>query len=173
MWRVGNLCTFLGNFLVMYNSVEAMDSYRVVFLAILVSCLWGAFTFVQKATLNQVPLEAVFVGSIIVYAIAGSVYIYWHRKKLMNLPAAHMKSFAILIAASIFLSFIPYLIYLYVLNGIDSYIVASIVSAAPLVTLILGVVFLKEKVSILSAFGVFFIIIGVAMIAMHMRKSEK
>lgn len=146
----------------------AMEANTALILVVALS--FGAYTFVQKMALNHIPLEVVFICVTAVYGLFGLVYLYWHKHKIassMTFSRQQKNAILILLIASLLLSFIPYLLYMHALKHTDSYIVAVVLLTAPLITMLLGTIVLKEKVSYLSMLGALLIIAGVCMLYLH------
>jgi drug/metabolite transporter (DMT)-like permease len=144
-----------------------------VALAFGVSVAWGAFTLLQKVTLDAgLPVQAVFVASTVVYGLVGAALALARPRDVMapfrDRPWLAWK----LVGGSVALSLLPYLVYLWVLRNMDSYIVAALVSIAPVTTALLGVWLLQERMTVYSMAGVVLILAGVLLIGWHQHISQ-
>lgn len=147
-----------------------MNKYQAVFFALIVATLWGAYAVWQKWLLKRLPMETVFVASIIVYVVLGTAYYIWNRDVINeSIAGTDLRTRILLITIPIVFSFIPYILYIYTLKRNDSYITASLVATSPVITFVLGVLLLKERLSLFSVFGVAMIVAGIIALTVHMK----
>lgn len=147
-----------------------MNKYHAVFIALSVATLWGAYAAWQKWLLKRLPMETVFVASIIVYVVLGIAYYLWNRDIInKSIEGIDTRTRILLITIPIVFSFIPYILYIYTMKHNDSYITASLVATSPVITFVLGVLLLKERISLMSVFGVTMIVAGVTALTVHMK----
>lgn len=78
----------------------------------------------------------------------------------------------VLVFVTIICGFGANILYLWVLQHNDSYVVTAVAFTSPIFTLILAYFILNERVTPISVVGVFMIVIGVYCISMNNRYDE-
>jgi drug/metabolite transporter (DMT)-like permease len=146
-------------------------SSEVIYIALCIAFLWGLTPVIHKHVLNTVDKKVVMVLSGMFYFTALIIYaaINWNtiktESKKLTVPSVFWIGFVALVAG-----FFANLIYYYILNKHDSYVVSALIYSCPVFTLILAYLFLKEKISMYGLAGVLLIVLGVICLAMNERK---
>lgn len=146
----------------------------MVLLTLGVAVSWGTYATLQKWALGKVPIETVLCVWLAAYMVVGIVYIAYNVKREgMSGILQHKGHVALLFVATILLSFLPYMLYVHLLQNNDGYIIVALISTVPLITMLWNNAILKERVSVWSLTGVLFIVIGVVLIAIHTTNTPK
>ena len=144
-----------------------MKPYTVIF-ALTVALLWGIVSIVHKYALHKIPVITLLAVNTIVYTLALTPLLVFNREKIMaSLPALDAKLTIILVLTSIFCILIPNLIFLQILKQNNSYVVTALTYTAPIFTTILGYLLLKEKLTLATGSGVFFIVLGIMLLSKY------
>lgn len=143
-----------------------MNFATTLVLTLFIAFCWGGQTMIHKYLLKTFsPYTMLVVGSgfylacLFVFAI-----VYWPKIKI-DIPKISWKLLSLVLVSSIICGFIANLVYYFVLSKNQSYVVSSIISCAPLFTLLLAWMFLRENVTVLSVIAVGLIVLGVALLA--------
>jgi drug/metabolite transporter (DMT)-like permease len=138
-----------------------MDTSQL-FIAFFITLIYGVTVVLHKQHLQKCDVSTLFVIYGFVYALGimviGVINMTIIRKDLSALKP--VDSLAIAATALAGLIIANYL-YLYLLKHHQSFLISALVSCAPLFTLLFAYLFLKEKITLTAAFGVFLIVIGV------------
>lgn len=141
----------------------------IIFIAIVISFLWGVGPVLQKYILNSINPKTLLLFNGLAYMICLFFYSVYHRGELYQDVTKNMnlRLFLIIMLSGTIVGFFANLLYFYVLHKKDSYIINALVCSSPLFTLIIAYLFLKEKVQLSGFIGVMCIIIGVVLIAFN------
>lgn len=141
----------------------------VIFIAVIISFLWGVGPVLQKHILNSIHPKTMLLFNGLAYMICLIVYSIYYKGEIYQdvVKNMNMRLFFIIMLSGIIVGFIANLLYFYVLHKKDSYIINALVCSSPLFTLIIAYLFLKEKVKISGFIGVMCIIVGVVLIAFN------
>ena len=146
----------------------------VIPTALFISFLWGLSPVIHKYLLSGQDLhpETMLVIGGTLYSVCLVLYGWYKRKLVMHDVKSRMtwKSWLAVGLTSIVCGFVANMLYFFILKKHTSYIVSALIYASPLFTLILALLFLKEKVTAMGMVGVFFIVMGVVCIAFHEAK---
>jgi O-acetylserine/cysteine efflux transporter len=132
---------------------------HLIGLGLLVSFIWGFIPIIDKFVLAHVDPKLfllLFTGFMFLYAL-----IYHRSFKIQTVD----KKYILLTFLSSLLAFVALFVYLTLLRDNDSHLVSAIVYSAPMFTLLLAILILKEKPAPISIAGIILIIIGVWCIA--------
>lgn len=130
----------------------------------LVVLFWGIWPIFEKKLVTQIhPLFAA------VYLVAaGSIFVpvYFLLGKASGAKFHFDKSFILwAFLAELFMA-AGFILFLYLLDGKNSYWAVATTAAYPVVTLIIGVLFLKERASLISVLGVLLVVSGLIILDM-------
>ena len=144
---------------------------HVIPVALSIALAWGASPIIHKYVLRSADPLTVMILSGIIYTICVIVFVIfnWKRfyKSVHTLTRTSKKSIMWLAVTAIICGFIPNIVYFYILNKNDSYIVSALIYASPIFTLILAYYVLKEKITPIGFTGVILIMLGVLCIAFN------
>ncbi len=128
----------------------------------LVSLFWGISPVFYKMIMSKIDTKITFIINNIFFALAviGYTWYYWDQIK-SDIKAVSMRDTLIIGALSILLSFVPNVIYYNLINDHDSYVVSALVNSAPIFTVGLSYILLKENITKYGMLGVILIIVGV------------
>lgn len=130
--------------------------------------IYGISPIINKYVLEHIKPESFMVIGGFVGLISAIIFSFIRKNKLI-LDIANMNKhkhvYLLIFLSSFILSIIVNYNYLELLNVEPAYRVTSVTSCYPLITAILGYLFLSEHVSIKHLTGVFFIMTGVCMLS--------
>jgi|LakMenEpi03Aug12_release.lakeMendotaPanAssembly.Ray.scaffolds.fasta_scaffold883314_2 drug/metabolite transporter (DMT)-like permease len=130
--------------------------------------IYGISPIINKYVLAHIKPESFMVIGGVVSVISAIIFSFIRKNKLI-LDIANMNKhkhvYLLIFLSSFILSIIVNYNYLELLNVEPAYRVTSVTSCYPLITAILGYLFLSEQVSIKHLTGVFFIMTGVCMLS--------
>jgi drug/metabolite transporter (DMT)-like permease len=116
----------------------------------------------------------VFILSGVIYAVVMIFFIATQIDVLKkDIPKIDMRDLGLIAFASIIDAFLANLLYYNVLRDHESYIVSALIFSSPVFTLLLAYLFLNEKITLMGALGVFFIILGVICVSTNTYKIEE
>jgi len=153
-----------------YILSQINNQMDVIPFALFIAFLWGLATVIHKYVLKTIsPKVAMAVGSIF-YFICICIFVVYNWNHLKTEVPKIDKICLFWIAVASIAGFLAYLIYYYILKKHDSYVVSALINAAPVFTLLLAVLLLKEKINVYGSLGVLFIVIGVILLALNEKK---
>jgi drug/metabolite transporter (DMT)-like permease len=146
----------------------------IILLAIFVSFLWGYTPIILKYLLSRFTKTTVIVTEGILYALFLSFFIFWKNHEFIN----DVKKFTYVDIGLFFLTaiiggFLANVLYIFLLEENDSYIITALVSISPLFTLILAYLFTKEKITLYGVLGTILIVIGIILISYNDKMFKK
>jgi drug/metabolite transporter (DMT)-like permease len=146
-------------------------NYVPLLLAFFAAFIYGMTAIMHKFYLQKCDISTLFVLYGLVYAIAIFVVAIYNkssiRADIKTLNRTHILGIFLTSLAGLIIA--NYL-YLYLLKHHQSFVVAALVSIAPLFTLLFAYIILKEEVSLISAIGVSCIVLGVILLAYGSKK---
>jgi transporter family protein len=137
-----------------------------------VALLWGISPIAHKTMIGKIDTKLVFVLNSVFYTlcIIGYTIYYWDHFKTQA-PKLATKDLYMLGGISIIMSFIPNILYFYLLKEHDSYVVSALVNSAPVFTVIISYFILKESMTKYSIGGVVLIIGGIMLLSINDKKN--
>ena len=141
----------------------------VVPIALLIAVLWAIGPFAYKIVLNNGihPLVVMFIASAFLAVCTAILGIcQWDLIKV-NMKKISKKSLMIICVTALFTAFLANIAYYYVLQNNSSYVVSALIYSAPLFSLVLSYLFLREGISLLGVVGVILMTLGVTCIAFN------
>ena len=142
----------------------------MIFLPLCTSFCWGLSSVFDKLCLDDFSPIMIFIVGGFVYAILCIVLIIYNYQKLKIYLdfKKYKKAWIYSILAGICVYGIANLLYYHALKKSDTpHIVVALAYSAPIFTLLLSVIVLKNDFSLHSLIGVFLVIIGVFVICWH------
>jgi len=139
-----------------------------IFIALLVSLLWGAHPVVTKYLLSKYSVITLLLFSSAVYFYFIATVAIFRNKELTNdLNKMTPNDALILISLAFFAVFMANSLYYYILKDNSSSIVSALIFSAPAFTLVLSYLFLKESIRLYGLLGILSIILGVVLISQN------
>ncbi len=133
------------------------------FFLILTILAWGTTPILEKSALKGAnPLSGLFIRNAVAFFVFLFFFIFTGRlKNVYNLSLKSMFLFAI---SGILAGFLGMYFYYRVLKINPSSKIVPLAATYPLVAVLLGMVFLKEEVTVLRILGTVLIIIGILLV---------
>jgi len=132
-------------------------------LALITMIFWGAAPIFAKIGLDKLnPYTALAIRSFIVSIIM--LIVISIRGDIKELFKVDLKSLAFIGLEGIFAALFGQFAYYYALKLGETSKVVPIASAFPLITLIIAVMFLSEKITIMKGSGILLIIAGIVLL---------
>lgn len=139
---------------------------NMIMAAMLVSFLWGLSPIAYKHVLEYIdPMTLIAIQGTL-YGIAFILFVIFFRKDLKHkLNTVTKKVMTIMFFAVIFTMIIPMVIFFYLLQKHESYIITALTYSSPIFTLILAYLLLNENITPVGVFGVFLVVLGVVFVS--------
>jgi drug/metabolite transporter (DMT)-like permease len=139
---------------------------NMITAAMLVSFLWGLSPIAYKHVLEYIdPMTLIAIQGAL-YGIAFLLFVIFFRKDLKHkLSTVSKRVFTIMFFAVIFTMIIPMVIFFYLLQKHDSYIITALTYSSPIFTLILAYLLLKEDIAPVGILGVLLVVVGVVLVS--------
>ncbi len=144
---------------------------NLLFYSMFVALLWGVSPIAHKTMIGKMDTKMVFIINSVFYTICiiGYTLYYWnHFKK--EAPKIETKDLYVLGGISIIMSFLPNILYFYLLKEHDSYIVSALVNSAPIFTVLVSYFILNEKMTKYGIMGILLIIGGIICLSFNEKK---
>ena len=127
--------------------------------AIITACVWGVVPIIEKIALGKVnPFVGIFYRCI---GVAFGIVLLGLFIKPQELKAVDAKSVILLVSAGFLANFVGQLLFFHGLKAGEVSSFVPIAGSFPLVSFILGVIFLGESVSLFKIGGVILITLGI------------
>ena len=135
---------------------------NLIFYSLIVSLFWGISPVFYKMIMSKVDTKLTFIINNLFFTLGvlGYTFYYWDQIKV-DVQNISMRDTLTIGAIAIILSFIPNIIYYNLINDHDSYVVTALVNSAPVFTVGLSYLLLKENITKYGMLGVVLIIVGV------------
>ncbi|MGL5957999.1 MAG: DMT family transporter [Phocaeicola sp.] len=132
----------------------------VPYLALIVAnVIWGLIAPINKSVLADIEVE-----QLILLRLGGAALLFWLTSLFLPTEKVERKDFPALFAASLLGITLCQSLYMYGLDMTSPIHAGLIVSLMPVITLLFSVFFYKESVSLGKKVGLFFSLIGVALL---------
>jgi drug/metabolite transporter (DMT)-like permease len=141
---------------------------NLIFYSLLIALFWGISPIAHKKLLNNMDTKFILISTGLFYSlffIIYSMYNWTHFK--YECTQVNNKTIIYLAVVAFMLSFIPNIIYFFLLKQHDSSIVSALVNSAPVFTVLVSFLILGEKIHKYELIGIFFIIIGIIAISLR------
>ena len=137
-------------------------------LALVIAALWGVQPVAQKVLVRDLGADLALVLGAPLYlaAVACFVALRWRhiQPRLRRVTLAHVGIAALVTLAC---AFVANLIFVRLLAHHDSFWVSALAYSSPVVTTLLAMWLLRERVDAVSATGVALVVAGVLLLARH------
>ena len=131
-----------------------------------VTFIYGITAIMHKLHLEKCDISTLFVIYGLVYTMGIIVIAAMNmpkiKKDMQTLKLSNYFAIGLTAFAGLFIA--NYL-YMYLLKHHQSYLISALISASPLITLLVAYFFLKEEVTLTAAIAVFLIVFGVILLA--------
>lgn len=139
----------------------------MVWLALLAAVFWGTSPILEKRALASVsPFAAVLLRSITVASMA-MVYLLWNHGTRTIRHLGRWQDALLVMLAGLISAGIGQVLYFAALRGGKTSVVVPIAACYPLVTVLLSVIVLGEKVRWWHVVGVALILFGIMLVSRH------
>jgi drug/metabolite transporter (DMT)-like permease len=141
-----------------------------VLLSLVIAFLWGIQPVIHKYLLKRVNAITIMLISSIVYLLALLITLSFsqiYNIFKVDIGKLTTRDFLIIILTSVFTVFLANMIYYYILKDNETSIIVSLIYSAPVFTLLLSYLFLKEKIEPLGIIGICLIISGVGCVSLN------
>ena len=136
-----------------------------ILLAIFISFLWGYTPIILKYLLTKFNKVTVIITEGILYSIFLFFIVVWKSDVYLNdLKKITCFDLGLFFLTAVIGGFLANVLYIFLLQDNDSYIITALVSISPLFTLMLAYLFTKEKITIYGVLGTIFIVFGILLI---------
>jgi transporter family protein len=123
--------------------------------------IWGFWGFLPKMALSCLEPKTAFIFEVLGGAIAG-IFAFFVLKP--ELGGAQIRGIIPALLTGI-LGYLGLLCFMYAIRGGKICVVAPLTALYPVITMVLAVIFLKEKINMVQAAGIILALISVALIA--------
>ena len=134
-------------------------------LGLVVSFIWGLIPIIDKFVLISVDPKIFILMFATLFFFCTLIFTFLNRNSILLHIKTVNKHNLMLTFCSSLLAFVALLVYLFLLKDNDSHLVSAIAYSAPMFTLILAMLILKERPTLISIAGILLIIMGVWCIA--------
>lgn len=129
--------------------------------ALIAACIWGIVPLFEKVGLLRIdPLSAVLIR-ILGVIIGGIFLIIFRAKTLDTILHADVKTFSFLLLGGFLASFLGQIFFYRALKEGEISQVVPIAAAYPLISFLIGLIFLHEKFTLTKALGIIFVFSGI------------
>lgn len=137
----------------------------MIWLALLAAFLWGTAPVLEKRALASVsPFAAVLLRSVAV-AVMALIYLYWNHGSRTLQHLGRWQDALLIILAGVFAAGIGQVLYFTALRGGSPSIVVPVAACYPLVTMLVSVLVLGEKLRWWHVVGVVLILAGIILVS--------
>jgi len=154
-----------------FNNLYYNYIIELVFLSLLTALFWAISPIALKQIMYNVDTKIVFIINSFFYTcciIIYTIYYWYHIKEhFIKLKNSDIYKIALI---SVILSFIPNLIYFYLLKNYNASIVSTLVNSAPFFTVILSVYIMKNKINLIELLGIILIVLGIILLSITNKK---
>jgi len=133
--------------------------------AILTACIWGLVPTLEKLGLARMPpIAGLFLRSTGV--IIGVVTLLLLKFKYIKeaIVGANFRTIALFVGAGILASIVGQICFYNALKTGEASRVVPIAGSFPLVSFVIGIIFLSESITIHKIFGVAFVLVGIVLL---------
>jgi len=141
---------------------------NLIFYSLLIALFWGISPIAHKKLLNNMDTKFVLIASGLFYSlffIFYSIY-YWSYFK-QEYKQVEYKYLLYLALIAFMLSFIPNILYFFLLKEHDTSVVSALINSAPVFTVLVSFLLFGNKIHKYELVGIFFIIIGIIAISLR------
>lgn len=138
-------------------------------VALSVAMLWGLTPILNKYVMSahDAPPAAVLLVSGMAYLVALACFAMYHNADaIRQVRALSTRSLSTIVLTSLLTGFVANILFIYVLHDHASYVVTSLVYSAPVFTLLLAIVVLRERVTVVGVVGSVLMLAGMLCVAL-------
>ena len=140
---------------------------NLIFYSLLIALSWGISPIAHKKLLNNMDTKFVLIASGLFYSFCLIMYTLYNWSYFKHeYKKVEYKYLLYLAGIAFMLSFIPNVLYFYLLKQHDTSVVSALVNSAPVFTVLVSFLLLGDKVHKYELFGIFFIILGIIAISL-------
>ena len=157
---------FLLNFEYIFSNTPKMknSSYSGMFYSLAAGLIWGFATYLNDLALNHALFVDAALARTIVWVILPSLITICIRRNFDFIPDNKVHSFKIILAA--ILATVSTFFWFIALNRTTGFLSVIMSNSAPIFALIIGYVFLREKISKYQTLGIFISFSGILIVIM-------
>lgn len=135
--------------------------------ALIIVIIWGTIPILLKKLVQKHSAYPIMLLSAMMFGAVGLLLTFAHKPQEVNKVFKQLNAYEWLYLTFIVIagSFFSNLLYMWALEKYKSSVLVTVTSTFPLVTVLLGVLILKERISIVSAIGILLTVIGVMCLA--------
>jgi len=134
-------------------------------ISLLIAFLYGITPSIAKYVLKDINIVSFILCESIGVCFFTVLFCFYHYNEFnKDIHLITYQSFYSILLLSALLCFANILFY-FVLEGHDTFIISSIVACSPIVSLLVSWIFLKENVSLFHILGVVLITLGIILIS--------
>lgn len=139
----------------------------MIWLALLAAVFWGTSPILEKRALGSVtPMAAVLLRSLTVAGMA-VIYLLWNHGSQTARQMGRWQDALLVMLAGLISAGVGQVLYFAALRGGKTSIVVPLAACYPLVTVLLSVLVLGERVRWWHTLGVLLILLGITLISRH------
>lgn len=145
-----------------------LASAFVVPISLAIAVLWGVQPIVHKHLMSVAkvdPKAVLVVGGAAYTSCLICFYLFYRSDVISEVRRLDWRTIGVIALLSIMTAFTANLLYLYVLQKNSSYVVTALMYSSPVVTLVLAVGLLGEKMTVFNGLGTIFVLLGVLCLA--------
>lgn len=147
-------------------SLCTLSMVNIWVLCLSLVAIWGVIPILLKKVVSKHPPHVImFISAVLVGMFGILLCALFYRDVRTHVREFSKVDWIMIIVVVLAGSIISNLIYLYSIKPHNTAIVTALTSIYPVVTLILGMIYLKEHASLSAAMGILLITMGVALIA--------
>jgi uncharacterized membrane protein len=140
---------------------------NLIFYSLLIALFWGISPIAHKKLLNKIDTKFVLIISGLFYSFCLIMYTLYNWSYFkQEYKQVEYKYLLYLAGIAFMLSFIPNVLYFYLLKEHDTSVVSALVNSAPVFTVLVSFLLLGDKVHKYELIGIFFIILGIIAISL-------
>jgi drug/metabolite transporter (DMT)-like permease len=139
---------------------------ELILYSLLTALFWGISPIALKQILHNVDTKLVFIINSFFYTCCIIIYTiyYWNHVREQSAKIKYSDIYKIALV-SVILSFIPNLIYFYLLKNHNPSVVSALVNSAPIFTVAISFYIMKENINFIELIGIIFISLGIVLIS--------
>lgn len=127
--------------------------------SILTVTAWGLWSFLPKIATKYISPPSAMIYEVMAGSLMAIVVLKRAKPEISIKKKGSMYAFI-----NGIIGYVGVLFYIYAISKQDAILVAPLSATFPIITLILGIIFLKEKFSAVNYFGIFLALIAIYLI---------
>lgn len=139
--------------------------FNIIFLAILISFLWGIQPVINKYLLERMDgITIMFITSIIYTICLLITGVFNYEIIIKDINNMNTNDYMWIIIITFFCIFVTNIIYYYILKDNKTSVISTLICISPIFTLIVAYFYINEQINIYAIIGILLTIIGVILI---------